>query len=590
MIGKKGIVIVGLLSVLGLLLSSCAPAAAPTPTAKPAAPAPAKAPPAAPTAKPAAPAATKAPAAAPTVKPAAPAPTAKPAAPAPTPKPAAEQPKSGGILWVSHPGDPRSYDPIQESSLDSIALIVPNYSGIVQHDPLEPTKVIGDLAEKWEMSPDGLSYTFHFYKNVKWHDGSALSSEDARFSMETVREPPKGITSTRKEWLKAVDKITAPDKDTLKMTLSYPSASFLHNMADGRMVVAPKHVFEAKGNWRRDIVGTGPYKFKSFTSGTSFEVVKNNDYFIKGRPYLDGITWYIVSDVATRFAALRTHRVHVTPHNAYGLRPTESELVRKEMADKIESQKVRSLIFYAFWMPFNKPPWNDARVRRAVDMAIDRSKAIKVAMEGVGDGGCFMPPGDWSLPQSELEKVPGYREAKDADIAAAKKLLAEAGFAQGLQTTTVTRNAPQFEKAMVALKEQLAPIGIDITISLKDLPTLTDLLFRRSFDTAYFSGSSSFDDPDLVFGQNFVTGVTRNFSDFSDEKFDKWYDEQSRMLDMAKRKQVVLDMQRRLFELVPCSVIYWGVFEQGMWKEVKGLGRHVGVYNNLKFQNVWLDR
>ncbi|MBI2907216.1 MAG: hypothetical protein HYX92_06125 [Chloroflexi bacterium] len=560
---KKGML--ALLSVLGLLLASCAPAAAPPPTTAPKAAAP-------PTAQPSA------------AKPAA---TAAPAAPAATPKPAAGQPRSGGILYVSHPGDPASYDPIQESSLDSISLIAPNYSGIVQHDPLRPTEVIGDLAEKWETSQDGVSFTFNLFRNVKFHDGSTLSSEDVRFSMELVRDPPRGINSTRKEWLKAVDKIETPDKDTVRITLKYPSASFLHNLADGRMVAISRRLWEAKGNMRRDFLGTGPYKFKSFTNGASFEVVKNKDYFVKDRPYLDGVTWYIVPDIATRFAALRTHRVHVTPHNAYGLRATQSELIRKDLADKISINKVNSLIFYAFWMPYNKPPWNDVRVRRAVDMAIDREKVIKVAVEGQGDLGGFMPPGGtWALP--EFSQLPGYRQPKEADVAEAKRVLAEAGYAQGIKTTTVTRNAPQFEKAMVALKEQLAPIGIDITVSLKDLVSLSDMLYKRNFETAYFSGSTSFDDPDLVFGQNFVTGLPRNFSDFSDEKFDKWYDEQSRLVDPVKRKQIVLDMQRRMFELVPSSVLFWGVFEQGVWNEVNGLGKHNGVYNNLKFQNVWL--
>lgn len=544
------------LTLLGLLMASCAPAA---PAAPPTDVAAAK-------------------------------PSASPTAPAPTPKPAATEAKYGGTLNIGHYADPATYDPIQESSLQSESLVVPNYSGIVQHDPLEPTKVIGDLAEKWDLSSDGLTYTFHLYQNVKWHDGAPFTSEDARFTLEMVRQPPRGINSPRRELLKAVDKIETPDKDTLKITLQYPSASFLANLGDGRLVVVPKHVFEAKGNMKKDIVGTGPYKFKSFTPGASFSVVKNPEYFIKGRPYLDGITWYIIPDVATRFAALRTHRIQVAPFGSQGLTPSQSEIIRKELNDKISVDSYPSLVFLAFRMPYTRPPWNDIRVRRAVELTIDRHKVIKVATEGVGDPGGFMPPGVWSLPETELMNMPGYRQPKDADIAEAKRLMAEAGYAQGIKTTTITRNVPQQERATLSVKEQLAQIGIEITVSLKDQATMYDLLFKRTYDTAVFGTAASNQDPNQILGQSFVTGVPYNFSEFSDEKIDKWYDEQARLLDPAKRKQIVLDMQRRMHELLPSSMLLWYVYELGRWKEVRDFKAGIGIYNNLKFQNLWLAR
>lgn len=517
------------------------------------------------------------------------APTPKPALPAPTPKPAVEQPRYGGTLYISHFADPISYDPIQEASVQSISLIIPCYSGIVQHDPLEPTKVIGDLAEKWDMSPDGMSYTFYLHKNVKWHDGTPFTVEDARFSLEVVRKPPKGVVSPKVGWLKAADKIEALDKDTLRITLKYPSASFLHNLGDGRMVAVPKHVFEAKESMKKDVVGTGPYKFKSFTPGASWSVVKNHDYFIKGRPYLDGITWYVIRDSATRFAALRTHRVQLLPLGSLGLTPSQAEIIRKEMSEKIPIHKYPSLNFQAFWMLHTKSPWNDIRVRRAVDMAIDRPKVIKTAAEDVADLAGYMPTGIWSLPEAELLKMPGYRQPKDADIAEAKKLLAEAGYPQGFKTTTLTRgDAPLWERCAITIKDQLAQIGIDVTVKLYDQATLTDLAYKRAFDTTVFAGTSAYDDADQVFGMQFITGVPRNYSEFSDEKVDKWYDEQGRTLDPAKRKEIVLNMQRRMHELIPSSMLFWLVHEMGVWKEVRDYKPGIGLYNNLKFQNVWL--
>ncbi len=546
-----------------LLVSSCTPAVAPTPTRGPAAP----------VSKGETPPATL--------------PTPLPAAPSPSPKPSTDQPRAGGILNVGHNGDPVSYDPLQENTIVSLSPVIPCYSGVIQHDPLEPTKVIGDLAQRWEMSSDGMVYTFFFNKGVKWHDNTPFTAEDARFSLDLVRQPPRGVTSPRKEWLKPVSKIESVDTDTLKVTLQYPSASFLDNLGDGRMVVVPKHVFEAKGNMKRDIVGTGPYAFKSFTGGSAFSISKNATYFIKDRPYLDGITWYVILDVATRFAALRTHRIHVTPWGSYGITPSQSEMIKKEPSSSVVTQRHPGINFSTLWMVNTKSPWNDVRVRRAVQLAIDRPRLIKVAAEGVADVAGFIPPSIWSLPDAELMKMPGYREAKDADIAEARRLLAEAGYAQGFKTTTMARNVASHEKIAVTVKEQLAQVGIDTAVNLRDQAAMYDLLNKRAFDTAVFDAVVSYLDPDQILGL-FVSDAPPNYSDFKDEQFDKWYDQQARILDFARRKEIVFEMQRRLLDLVPNPVLFSRVYELGFQKEVRDLKAGIGIYNNMKFQNVWL--
>ncbi|MBI2908053.1 MAG: hypothetical protein HYX92_10410 [Chloroflexi bacterium] len=133
-------------------------------------------------------------------------------------------------------------------------------------------------------------------------------------------------------------------------------------------------------------MGTGPYKFKSYDAGASYSVVKNPDYFVKGRPYVDGITWYIIKDVATRFAALRTHRANIPGWGSTGLTPGQGEIIRKELSDKLEIRRHSSLIFQGLWMLQTKAPFNDLKVRRATSMALDRPKIINVAAEGLAQG------------------------------------------------------------------------------------------------------------------------------------------------------------------------------------------------------------
>ncbi|MFH1486513.1 MAG: ABC transporter substrate-binding protein, partial [Chloroflexota bacterium] len=288
-------IVMAVLASLSLLLASCAPAAAPAPTKAPAA-APTKAPAAAPTA-PAAPAATKAPAAARTEP--------KPAAPTPTPKPAAEQPKYGGVLNASMRGEPRHFDFQTESSQSNVWPFSPAYSGIVQNDPLNPGNIVPDLAESWTVSSDGSSYTFKLRKGVKWHDGNPLTASDVLLSLERLKKNTQVGPG-----LGPVKSMETPDEHTIKVVMSYPSAALLSFLAIGWAGVIPKHIFDKKGHMKDDVVGTGAFKFKRHNRGVVLDLARNAEYFIPGRPYLDGISVYFIADPASASAALRTGRLH----------------------------------------------------------------------------------------------------------------------------------------------------------------------------------------------------------------------------------------------------------------------------------------
>ncbi len=234
----------------------------------------------------------------------------KPAAsPVATPKPSApieSGPRSGGVLTISSIGDPITFDMHQEISYLVSNVVQLAYSGLMQYNPESPAEGMGDLATTWDVSKDGLTYTFRLNPNVKFHDGSVLSADDASFSFERMINPPKGTLAPRRGDLATIDKVEAPDKSSVKFTLKYPSASFLDVISSGWMVVFSRAFVEKKGHMKNDIMGTGPYKLKTYSAGVSLDYVKNPDYFVKGRPYLDGITFYIIKDAGTRLAAFRT--------------------------------------------------------------------------------------------------------------------------------------------------------------------------------------------------------------------------------------------------------------------------------------------
>ncbi|MBI2908794.1 MAG: ABC transporter substrate-binding protein [Chloroflexi bacterium] len=546
------------LAILSLLPLSCAPAAAPPPSPQP----------------------TTAPlkSETPLSKPAA-------AAPSPSPKPAAEQPRYGGVLAIAASVDPPSFDIHQETSISALEPTVSAYDGLVQYD-LRTGEIVGDLAEKWEMSADGLTYTFTLRKDVKFHDGKPFSSEDVRYNLARQKDPPRNIRSARKEQFASVDKIEAPDANTVRIIMKQPYVAFMPQFATDGFVIYPKHVVEAKGDMKTTVLGTGPFKFKSYAPGVSVEFVKNPDYFMKGLPYLDGLTHYIIKDGATRFSAFRTGRVKLTGHFAQ-LTPSEAAITK---AENPTLSIWRYPALQGPWYVFNgsRAPFNDVRVRQAAGMALDRQTAIKVLGEGEAKLGTFLPPGPWGLPEQDILKLPGYRQ-KDVDRAEAKKLLAEAGFPNGFKMTLTVRAVRLDQKAGEFLKDQLASVGIDATIEVAETAVYNQRTASGNFELGVQQVTFRINDPDEL-SRKFLTGADQNYGKWSSRRFDDLFAEQSRALDPAKRKALTRELDDILLKEWPSIFPYWGDSIIGSWPEVKNFAAPPGFYSSLRNTDLWLAK
>ncbi|MBI2907229.1 MAG: hypothetical protein HYX92_06190 [Chloroflexi bacterium] len=562
---KKLFVLASCLTSLALLTASCAPAAAPAP---------------APTTKPAAataPAATLAPKSQPT-----------PAAPGATPKPAAAEPRYGGILTTEAGNEPPHFDVDQTRNPYTVWYIGMAYNSIMEYDPLNPSKIIGDLAQSWEMSPDGKTYTFRFNKGITWHDGKPFTAEDARVSIMRMWNPPEGVTSGWKDAFRGLEKAEALDADTLKISLEYPRASLMSWLATATYIY-PKHVLDAKGSMKKDVVGTGPFKLKSYTAGTSAVMEKNANYFKKGRPYLDGFVRYLLKDASTRFAALRTGQITLTGPYASALPPPQMEQVKKEMADKLVTGEMNQLNGFFANLNVTKPPFNDVRVRRAISLAMDRQKLRATLSQGYGYLGAQVSPGtEYALPEDELLRLPGFRQPKDQDIAEAKKLLADAGFPNGLKTGFLVRTATLHQAFAEVTKDQMKAIGVDFNIEVVDATTWEDRVRRMAYDAGMKGYSQTISDPDD--GLAFYLSDNKDLAPtgFADKEIDDLYIRQSRSLDPAERKRIVLDMQRKLIESASRPEGFWPPTFYAASKRLNGYVAPIGTYNNAKFEVVWL--
>lgn len=561
---RRLFLIASCLTVLGLLLASCAPAAAPTPKPSP-------------TVEPAAKPATT--------------PAAKPAAPTLSPKPAADQPRYGGILNRANYEDPPSFDLQQEQTAPASLALFNVYQGLLRLHPLEHSKIVPELAEKWEISPDGTSYTVKFPKGIKWHDGRPFTMEDVKYSLERMHDPKafKAISPRGQGLLAAMDKAEIVDEATIKITTKYPSASFLLNLASGWAVIEPKHILVAKGDMKRDLVGTGPFKFKEYAPNVSLDLVRNPDHHIKGLPYLDGIKMYTIKDDASRFAAFRTGQVKMTAQGSKSMTPTQAEIVKKDMAGVAVVYEHSAMSRYGLIMNLEKQPWDDIRVRKAVDLAFDRQVAIRVNGKGT-IGAALDPLGAWGMKPEEVAKLPGYRQPKDADVAEAKKLLAEVGLSAGFKTRLLSPTGGAQEQQAVIAKDQLARIGIDVELQPVESAVLNNRLRQRNFDIVSYSFADSTGDPDETLNAYYATGGGQNYGNFSDKEVDQLIEKQARTIDEKARRAILADIEKRLIDLVPRPITVWDTRQTGAWVEVKNFKPGPGTHAPSKLDHVWLAK
>ncbi|MBI4307711.1 MAG: ABC transporter substrate-binding protein [Chloroflexi bacterium] len=554
---------------LAMLLSACAPAAAPSP------PAPAPAAPGAP-----------APTAVPRATPPPVAPAAAPAAPA------AEKPQYGGTLALTLNADIPSLDFNAETTMNVWEPGRASVESLVRRNAWKPdVPIVGHLAEKWDMSADGTTFTFTLAKGATWHDGSPFTSQDVKFTFERYLNPPAGVRSVIVTQLQPIKEMQVVNDTTFKMVLRQPKGSMLDRLSG--IPVYSKKWTEAGGDPQRDMMGTGPFKFKAYTPGTSWEFVKYPNYWQKGKPYLDGLIWYIINDRATRFAALRTGRAKVASSYFSQISPTEKEQMEK---DKLPVQTWPSYVQLTPYMEFNlkQKPYDDVRVRRAIHLATDRAQARQTVLEKAGRPGFWFtyrqPPG---IGLDELLKMPGFREdpkLKEQDIAGAKKLMADAGFPNGFKAVVTTRTLDSFKKQAIFMASEVSKIGIQATVDVVEDAAIWPKLRRGEFQMAQLNATSLRIDPSDETDLWLLPKGGLNFHPFEDAEFVKAYNEQDKLLDPAARTPILRKMEQRLIDEMPGIHLGWSYGFIMVWNEVKNWPQYDRGFEAGVLSDIWMTK
>ena len=501
-----------------------------------------------------------------------------------------ETPRRGGVLLAVIGADAPSLDPHQESTFATIQVVAPLYSTLVQIDPYHYPKIIGDAASEWKIAPDGLTYTFKIRQGIRFHDGSPLTAADVKATYDKIIWPPPGVRSIRKNTYTAVHSVDAPNDSTVVFRLKFPSASLLVNLASPWNVLFPKkHLDKDPNYFKSNVMGSGPFKFKSHTRGATFEGERNPDYFVKDRPYLDGYKFFISTETSVRAAAIRSGRAYIEFRD---LPLSEVEAIRKQLGDKVAVQETSATGWWGISVNNTVKPFNDIRVRKALTLGLDRYTAGRVLYPLTGlkhVGGLMRPGSEWAMADAEVEKFPGFWRDADKSRAEARKLLAEAGYPNGLKVVLKNRNVklPYQDFAVLAIQEW-RKIGVEA----ENRPLETAAWFSDGRDTGNFEliiapGVEFMDDPDQ-FLQRYTTGDVNNWGRFSDPRIDDLFARQARVLDPSERKKLVHEIEKIVLDnAYYLPGLFW-TRRVVHWAKVKNYVAPPNHYSNQKLQDVWL--
>jgi len=505
--------------------------------------------------------------------------------------------KPGGILRIPHGDSPASMSILEESTIVSEGPMMAVFNNLVMFDQHiaqnSMADIVPDLATEWAWSDDRKTLTLKLRDGVKWHDGKPFTAADVKCTWDLLTEkaPQKLRVNPRKSWWRDLDEVTTNGDREVSFHLKRPQPSFLLFLASGWSPVYPCHVSPAQ--MRQHPIGTGPFKFVEFKPNEYIKLAKNPDYWKPGRPYLDGIEYTIIKSASTWILALGAKQFDRTgPGFIAPALVKEIKGAAPEMECRIDSwNTTRTLITNR-----NAPPFDNPELRKAMQLALDRKEFIKIIGDGEGSVGATMQPppdGVWGMPPDMLATLPGYDPDIAKNRAEAREIMQKLGYGpdKHLAVTVTTRNVAAYRDPAVILIGQLKDIYIDGTLNAIDTTQWYPTVMRKDYAVAFTVTETGLDDPDQMFYENYYCGSERNYTGYCDQETDRLIDAQSLETDIAKRKQIVWQIERRLAEDAGRPIIWHPRQATCRYPYVKGITTGTNSpYNMWRLEDAWLDR
>ncbi|RUX28024.1 ABC transporter substrate-binding protein [Mesorhizobium sp. M7A.F.Ca.US.011.01.1.1] len=373
--------------------------------------------------------------------------------------------KQGGAITITYKDDVATLDPAIGYDWQNWSMIKSLFDGLMDYEP-GTTNLKPDLAESYEISPDGKTFTFKLRHGVKFHNGREMTADDVKYSLDRVTNPKtqspgagffgsiKGYDDVAAGKAESLSGVTVVDPYTVKFELTRPDATFLHVMAINFAHVVPKEEVEKYGaDFGKHPVGTGAFKLAEWTLGQRIVFERNADYWHKGLPHLDKITFEIGQEPIVALLRLQKGEIDVPGD---GIPPAKFQEVMADPEQKARVVEGGQLHTGYVTMNTTMAPFDNVKVRQAVNMALNKARIIQII-----NGRAV--PANQPLPPS----MPGYdKEYKGYpyDVAKAKALLAEAGHPDGFDTQLFAMNTDPNPRIAQAIQQDLAAIGIKASI------------------------------------------------------------------------------------------------------------------------------
>jgi peptide/nickel transport system substrate-binding protein len=468
-------------------------------------------------------------------------------------------PRKGGTLILGMAADPSTLNCGIESS-QIVAMVTSNiYNGLIHMD--EESNPHPDLAQSWEISPDGLVYTFQLRDNIKWHDGQPLTSADVKFSFESL----VGKYNARgREAYRSIKAIETPGPTTVKISLKKAYSPFLEVLTAHDGCIMPKHLYEGTDVFKNprnndQPIGSGPFKFKEWHKGSHITLVRNENYFKKGRPFLDSVIYRIIPNPATRAIAFETGEVNaIFASNSFPYQHVDRlKKLRNAVIKDIGSP---SLIGVNFNLKGN-PILAKKEVRIAIAHAIDKKFVVEKGLRGVGKViDSVIPPG---IPWAYNANVPKYA----FDLKKANALLDEAGYPKNPSGTrfalklSFEAGNDNAERPVQILREQLKAAGIDIKLERLERSVMLEKIFQKYDFDLWFGPLTTRGHPAIgtarLYTTSSITGQPfTNFTRYSNPKVDQLFDlavAATKKADMAKAYYEIQDILMRDLPTIPVA-------------------------------------
>jgi peptide/nickel transport system substrate-binding protein len=503
-------------------------------------------------------------------------------------------PRHGGVLDWYDIADPGRLDAHIESAAAVLQATAGVFSGLVQMDPSEPTRIAADLAARWEVSADGLAYTFHLRPDVRWHDGQPFTSADVRATLDRLLDPdfrsPRCGTMLRP----LVAGYQIADPATVTIRLRFPAQTFLSSLASAWCRIAARHILARYGDLNRPEaqIGTGPFRFKRYEPGTLIEWERNPDYYRRGLPYLDGVRQFILAGTARQLAAAKAGQVMLSGANLPMTRVQADELKRARPEVNLYVWPLNTLSMVH--LNAARPPFAERDLRRAAFLALDRHEFLRKGLDGVGVPCAILDPrlhGPYALPLGEVERLPGCRRPKDADLAEAARLVAK-HYPKGVEVEVVTRALGNYTDRLQLVLGDLRRVGIRGRSRVYESAAGFVAFAGGDWDVIGVQDTGMvLAEPSSVFSVLFTTQAGRNWERWSDARVDRLAEQALREPDRRRQIELYHQLQRQLLTedtgAVPMGWVEGWYF---LDPRVRDYRPALTVYDANTFVAVWLSR